>query len=336
MVDWRRPPYPVRTADYATYVQILTWFLDTPSPEAPFSVHRMALAGKELGKDVGQWFGPSTAAGAIKYVELLVDFRFFPLMCDFLRRTLVQAFPEAGLGVSVAVDGTLYQTDVFLASHSSTRRRYAPGKGPTTWGDQPVLCLLGVRLGIEGVNPIYYDTIKVGSAYTLSETPSLISLSSCCIHSHNPLVSQAADQARPTTSSAPNPTISSTSIRTTLGLQSLSDFHRASEIPTPQIQVGNGTPLDQAVTGRRRITKIGGTETRVARLLAAAATAHARQHPPPPSELALQHSRRSRTMLLHHLLPYSKTSQPRLHPPRRRLAPTPQLIIATPALRHLV
>jgi cysteine protease ATG4 len=29
----------------------------------------MALAGKDLGKDVGQWFGPSTAAGAIKYVK---------------------------------------------------------------------------------------------------------------------------------------------------------------------------------------------------------------------------------------------------------------------------
>ncbi len=27
-----------------------------------------ALAGKELGTDVGQWFGPSVAAGAIKYV----------------------------------------------------------------------------------------------------------------------------------------------------------------------------------------------------------------------------------------------------------------------------
>lgn len=60
----------MHTADYATYVQILTWFFDTPAPEAPFSVHRMALAGKELGKDVGQWFGPSTAAGAIKYVTL--------------------------------------------------------------------------------------------------------------------------------------------------------------------------------------------------------------------------------------------------------------------------
>lgn len=68
LVDWRKPPYPVYTADYATYVQILTWFFDTPSPEAPFSVHRMALAGKELGTDVGQWFGPSVAAGAVKCV----------------------------------------------------------------------------------------------------------------------------------------------------------------------------------------------------------------------------------------------------------------------------
>src|SRR5258708_9040574 len=47
---------------------ILTWFFDMPSPEAPFSVHRMALAGKELGTDVGQWFGPSVAAGGIRSV----------------------------------------------------------------------------------------------------------------------------------------------------------------------------------------------------------------------------------------------------------------------------
>ena len=66
--DWRKPPYPVQTADYATYIQLITWFLDSPSPLCPFSVHRMALAGKDLGKEVGQWFGPSTAAGAIKYV----------------------------------------------------------------------------------------------------------------------------------------------------------------------------------------------------------------------------------------------------------------------------
>lgn len=66
--------------------------------------------------------------------------------------------------MSVAIDGTLYQTKVFAASHGadaasltrSPRRRHT-----TTWGDRPVLLLLGIRLGIEGVNPIYYDTIKM-------------------------------------------------------------------------------------------------------------------------------------------------------------------------------
>jgi cysteine protease ATG4 len=51
---------------YATYVRVLSWFLDDPSPLCPFSVHRMALIGKELGKEVGEWFGPSTASGALK------------------------------------------------------------------------------------------------------------------------------------------------------------------------------------------------------------------------------------------------------------------------------
>lgn len=51
---------------YAAYARILSWFLDDPSPLCPFSVHRMALIGKELGKEVGEWFGPSTAAGALK------------------------------------------------------------------------------------------------------------------------------------------------------------------------------------------------------------------------------------------------------------------------------
>ena len=102
----------------------------------------MALAGKELGKDVGQWFGPSTAAGAIK--------------------TLVLAFPECGLGVAVATDSALYQSEVYTASHGGPAHARSPRKlVKTTWGDRPVLLLLGVRLGIDRVNPIYYDTIKV-------------------------------------------------------------------------------------------------------------------------------------------------------------------------------
>ena len=75
-------------------------------------------------------------------------------------RTLVNAFPECGLSVALATDGTLYQSQIFAASHGDASR--APRRQHTlTWGERPVLLLLGIRLGIEGVNPIYYDTIKV-------------------------------------------------------------------------------------------------------------------------------------------------------------------------------
>ncbi|KAJ7827366.1 hypothetical protein B0H14DRAFT_3467156 [Mycena olivaceomarginata] len=66
-------------------------FLD--APVVPFGVHRMALASKAAEKDVGMWFGPS-AAGENPCGRL------------------------AALVISVATDGTLYQTEVFAASHS--------------------------------------------------------------------------------------------------------------------------------------------------------------------------------------------------------------------------
>ncbi|KAF8262168.1 hypothetical protein EI94DRAFT_1789117 [Lactarius quietus] len=59
----------------------------------------MAQAGKELGKDV-MWFGLSTAAGAIK--------------------SLVQSFPDTLLAFLVAVEGQVFQTDVYSASHPPT------------------------------------------------------------------------------------------------------------------------------------------------------------------------------------------------------------------------
>ena len=72
----------------------------------------------------------------------------------------MNAFPECGLGVALAIDGTLYETEVFAASHGPTSR--TPRRAQSgTWGTRPVLLLLGVRLGISGVNPIYYDSIKV-------------------------------------------------------------------------------------------------------------------------------------------------------------------------------
>ncbi|KZW00686.1 hypothetical protein EXIGLDRAFT_711000 [Exidia glandulosa HHB12029] len=144
--EWRRPAINSASPDFATYVKLLTWFFDSPSTLAPFSVHRMAMSGKDLGKDVGQWFGPSTAAGAIK--------------------TLVHDFPRAQLSVAMAVDGVLYESDVYSASHhprsSSDGPRRSSGfkRHAGKWGDRAVLVLVATRLGLDGVNPIYYENLK--------------------------------------------------------------------------------------------------------------------------------------------------------------------------------
>ena len=133
--DWRRtlPTSPDEQESFALYARILTLFFDTPSPLAPFSVHAFALHGKTLGKEVGEWFGPSTAAGAIKY--------------------LVNGWKGAGMGVVEGVDGTIYLDEVAATSC---------GIDGVEWS-RPVLVLIGLRLGIDGVNPIYYDSVKVSS-----------------------------------------------------------------------------------------------------------------------------------------------------------------------------
>ncbi|SGY14116.1 BQ5605_C010g06067 [Microbotryum silenes-dioicae] len=159
--DWRRPlptlglpspPTPSQThastsapavnlpPSFATYARILSLFIDDPSPLAPFSVHRFALTGKQLGKEVGEWFGPSTAMGAIK--------------------SLVHDFPPAGLSVVGVNDGTVYRSEVKAASSMPSSTPTSEITPPEKPWQRPVLVLLGLRLGIEGVNPVYHEAIK--------------------------------------------------------------------------------------------------------------------------------------------------------------------------------
>lgn len=74
-------------------------------------------------------------------------------------RALVHAFPKAGLGVSVAADSVIYQSDVYAVSHDpvGSPKRHTR----KSWGNRGVLVLIGTRLGIGGVNPVYYEAIKV-------------------------------------------------------------------------------------------------------------------------------------------------------------------------------
>jgi cysteine protease ATG4 len=84
---------------------------------------------------------------------------------DELYRTLVQMFPACGLGVAVAADSVVYESDVFSASHGPDEARSPRRHRTKQWGGNAVLVLIGLRLGLDGVNPIYYDTIKVHISY---------------------------------------------------------------------------------------------------------------------------------------------------------------------------
>jgi cysteine protease ATG4 len=141
----------------------------------------MALAGKELGKEVGSWFGPSTAAGAIK--------------------RLVGEFEDAGLEVVVAIDSVVYQSDVYAASctprgpHAAAAANGSKASGvgaskhhgkktqhAQKWGDRAVLVLVGIRLGIDGVNPIYYDSVKVCDAFQFGSPVNLTHFTAGSFH----------------------------------------------------------------------------------------------------------------------------------------------------------
>ncbi|KAH8927127.1 hypothetical protein BT69DRAFT_1317122 [Atractiella rhizophila] len=152
--EWRRPvpakdkepSSPMVVVDPHTYQRLISWFIDDPSPLAPFSVHKFAVKGKELGKEIGEWFGPSTAAGAIK--------------------SLTNEFAPAGMGVANAIDGTLYRTDVYDAAQTVVKKEKRRSKdvmrnpnAKVKW-QRPVLVLFGLRLGINGVNPIYFESVK--------------------------------------------------------------------------------------------------------------------------------------------------------------------------------
>lgn len=51
--------------------QILKQFED--SPEAPYSIHRIAAGGVKYGKSIGDWFAPSTAAQVLRYKSVVFN-----------------------------------------------------------------------------------------------------------------------------------------------------------------------------------------------------------------------------------------------------------------------
>ncbi|KAJ7774137.1 hypothetical protein DFH07DRAFT_767352 [Mycena maculata] len=126
------------------------------------AIRRAQFTGKVVGKDVGMWFGASAAAGAVGMP--------------------VNGFPAYGLGISILTYGILYQTEVYTASHSPaalTTLQASTCLPVLSHGHRlaqsALSLLLGIRGGLNGVNPIHKTPSL--SALWVGTSPRLTTLS---------------------------------------------------------------------------------------------------------------------------------------------------------------
>jgi cysteine protease ATG4 len=123
--DWR---WHVNDTQQKQHGDILSLFAD--DPHAPFSIHRFVEHGAAVcGKYPGEWFGPSAAARCIQ--------------------DLVNKHREAGLNVYVSGDGA----DVY-----EDKLKQIAVDDDGQW--QPTLILVGTRLGIDKITPVYWEALK--------------------------------------------------------------------------------------------------------------------------------------------------------------------------------
>jgi cysteine protease ATG4 len=143
--------------------KVLSWFLDTPAPTAPYSIHRITLLGRErVGKEIGEWYGPSTISA---------------MLCS-----LVNRHSPGGLRSVLFTDQAIYRDKVGAACTGPLADEEGAGlgfpeaevAGPTGSRDngsggevaflegewRPVLIWVSVRLG-EGdrINPVYLASL---------------------------------------------------------------------------------------------------------------------------------------------------------------------------------
>ncbi|KAJ5555471.1 hypothetical protein N7535_007909 [Penicillium sp. DV-2018c] len=127
--DWRRGEKPKEES------KLISMFAD--HPDALFSIHRFVDRGAEsCGKYPGEWFGPSATA---KCIQLLST----------------QSEPPP-LKVYVTDTSDVYEDKFAHVAHDKAGKI------------QPTLILIGTRLGIDNVTPVYWDGLRAALTYPQS------------------------------------------------------------------------------------------------------------------------------------------------------------------------
>lgn len=120
--DWRRGPQSLEEK------KIISLFAD--DPKAPFSIHKFVEHGTAAcGKQPGEWFGPSAAARCIQ--------------------ALAARHEPSNLGVYITGDSLEVYEDNFMKAAK-----------PDGVNFKPTLILIGTRLGLENVTPVYWEALK--------------------------------------------------------------------------------------------------------------------------------------------------------------------------------
>ncbi|KAG0249742.1 Cysteine protease atg4b [Mortierella polycephala] len=141
--DWRIQS-SVAERDAQKYRTLLSWFAD--EPERYYSIHNIAKSGLALDKRVGEWFGPSTVAHAL--------------------RRLSQRHVDCPLAVMVPMDNSIRMSEIVHAA--TTQQAIAGGDSSTpnkqeftdTPGWKPVVMLIPARYGLDKLTERYTKNLK--------------------------------------------------------------------------------------------------------------------------------------------------------------------------------
>jgi len=175
--QWRKSS-PIKNS--IVYTDIIKLFLDQPS--SPFSIHNIALEGQKLGKNIGEWFAPSIISQAIKnlvsknykkcnisvfisedgslYIDKLLNISKEKNKTtknnnnnnnnDNTTTTTSQEQELCNLEAS-------FNTDIMLSEEEQEQQQKEEEKKEEHW--EPLLILIPMRLGLEGLNSIYYSSL---------------------------------------------------------------------------------------------------------------------------------------------------------------------------------